>query len=482
MNNKNISSTLLLAGLCALQFLPTPAQAGNHLLPFQGRLTDANGQAIPDGARLVQFKIYDAPVGGRAVWNGEVQKLSVNGGLVSTLLGTKADLSAVDFNRQIYLELTVDANGDGSITPADPPLLPRQSILPAVFAVESANSRLLEGHGWSALFGTNNPVDGTFLDSKIGDGSLTAAKLHDDAVTTAKIANGAVTRSKLDTTGALPAQSLTYNGTGVVWTGVNAVTALNAANATNAMRLNGFDWTSLFNNGNPQSGAMSVAAFTSRGAAFFNGDLTAAGWAFFDGPVVRILGSLVAPNIGSHMFMTDNALYLRNNPDINHYLRYANAYAGQSGFDGPLLAGVNGGILAAFGNWTLRWNGNGSVQTRGSISQGSDRNIKENFASVDPDELLSKVAALPITRWNYKDDPSAEHIGPVAQDFRAAFGLGSDDKTISVVDSEGVALVAIQGLNKKVDQKSTELLELVHEQKAQIEALKAELTALKAAK
>src|SRR4029450_2976648 len=114
MNNKNISSTLLLAGLCALQFLPTPAQAGNHLLPFQGRHTDADGQAIPDGARLVQFKIYDAPVGGRAVWNGEVQKLSVNGGLVSTLLGTKADLSAVDFNRQIYLELTVDANGDGS--------------------------------------------------------------------------------------------------------------------------------------------------------------------------------------------------------------------------------------------------------------------------------------------------------------------------------------------------------------------------------
>src|SRR4029434_7032396 len=136
MKNKTISFGLLLAGLSALPLLEGPACASTHLLPFQGRLTDANGQAIPDGARVVQFKIYDAPVGGRAVWNGEVQKLSVNGGLVSTLLGSKADLSAVDFNRQIYLELTVDANGDGSITPADPPLLPRQSILPAVFAVE----------------------------------------------------------------------------------------------------------------------------------------------------------------------------------------------------------------------------------------------------------------------------------------------------------------------------------------------------------
>ncbi|HKX60609.1 MAG TPA: tail fiber domain-containing protein, partial [Verrucomicrobiae bacterium] len=466
MKNPNVSAALLLVGLCTLPLLPTPAHASNHLLPFQGRLTDANGQAIADGARVVQFKIYDAPVGGRAVWNGEVQKLSVNGGLVSTLLGTKADLSAVDFNRQIYLELTVDANGDGSITPADPPLLPRQSVLPAVFAVESGNSRLLEGHGWSALFGTNNPAEGTLLDTKIGDGSLTAAKLHDNAVTAAKIANGAVTRAKLDTTGAQAGQLLSYDGTQVVWGG---------ATATNAMRLNGFDWTALFNNGNPQSGSMSVAAFSSRGSALVNGELQVEGRCLLRGPTVTVLGSLFAPNIGFSMYMTDNSLYLRNNGDNNHYLRYANAYAGQSGFDGPLLAGVNGGILAGFGNWSLRWNGNGSVQTRGSISQGSDRNIKENFASVDPDDVLSKVTALPITRWNYKDDPSAEHMGPVAQDFRAAFGLGSDDKSICVVDSDGVALAAIQGLNKKVEQKSSELLDLVKQQKEQIDLLKAEI-------
>jgi len=43
------------------------------LLPFQGRLTDQNGIALNNGVRLVQFKIYDAPVGGQAVWNGEVQ-------------------------------------------------------------------------------------------------------------------------------------------------------------------------------------------------------------------------------------------------------------------------------------------------------------------------------------------------------------------------------------------------------------------------
>ena len=101
MKNNNVSLALLLAGVSVFPPLAGRSQASTHLLPFQGRLTDANGQAISDGARVVQFKIYDAPVGGRAVWNGEVQKLSVNGGLVSTLLGSKADLSAVDFNRQI---------------------------------------------------------------------------------------------------------------------------------------------------------------------------------------------------------------------------------------------------------------------------------------------------------------------------------------------------------------------------------------------
>src|SRR6266478_4859982 len=76
------------------------------LLPFQGRLTDASGVAVTDGARLVQFKIYDAPVGGQAVWNGEVQKLTVNAALISTVLGSKASLSSVDFNKSLYLELT----------------------------------------------------------------------------------------------------------------------------------------------------------------------------------------------------------------------------------------------------------------------------------------------------------------------------------------------------------------------------------------
>ena len=89
---------------------------------------------------------------------------------------------------------------------------------------------------------------------------------------------------------------------------------------------------------------------------------------------------------------------------------------------------------------------------------GSDRNSKQDFSPVNPLAVLEKVAALPITEWQYKTEPGQEHLGPMAQDFHAAFGLnGSDDKHISTVDEGGVALAAIQGLNQKVNELQTEL-------------------------
>src|SRR6266480_1572291 len=134
------------------------AQQAPKLLPFQGRLTDQNGVAVSNGVRLVQFKIYDAPTGGSPVWAGELHRTTVNGGLVNVMLGSKTPLTGVDFDKQLYLEITVDVSGptgtpDNSITAADPPMLPRQVLLPVVFAKEAADARLLDGYAWSPLFG-----------------------------------------------------------------------------------------------------------------------------------------------------------------------------------------------------------------------------------------------------------------------------------------------------------------------------------------
>jgi hypothetical protein len=106
----------------------------------------------------------------------------------------------------------------------------------------------------------------------------------------------------------------------------------------------------------------------------------------------------------------------------------------------------------------------GGVMHAFDFIKTSDRTLKTNFAAIDRGEILERVAGLAISTWNFKQDPSTRHIGPMAQDFKAAFEVGTDDKHIGTVDAEGVALAAIQGLNQKLEQalqqRDAEILEL----------------------
>ena len=62
--------------------------------------------------------------------------------------------------------------------------------------------------------------------------------------------------------------------------------------------------------------------------------------------------------------------------------------------------------------------------------------------------------------WSYKADPETRHVGPMAQDFYAAFNIGTDDKHISPIDEGGVAFAAIQALNRKVEEKDGQIRQL----------------------
>jgi hypothetical protein len=87
------------------------------------------------------------------------------------------------------------------------------------------------------------------------------------------------------------------------------------------------------------------------------------------------------------------------------------------------------------------------------------------LVAADELEVLEKVAQLPIAEWTYKtNEDGVRHLGPMAQDFREAFGLEDDEKHLATLNTSGVALAAIQGLNAKLVEKD-----------AEIEALKAEL-------
>jgi len=129
-------------------------------------------------------------------------------------------------------------------------------------------------------------------------------------------------------------------------------------------------------------------------------------------------------------------------------------------FYGYAVSNVVSGYHYVDGNdaykWKLHLGGltRMTVTTSGEViaqtfTPTSDREAKENIRPVAPEDILDKVMALPISTWNFKDAPDSTHIGPMAQDFRALFEVGSTDKGIATVDADGVALAAIQALKRE---------------------------------
>lgn len=115
------------------------------------------------------------------------------------------------------------------------------------------------------------------------------------------------------------------------------------------------------------------------------------------------------------------------------------------------------------------------LSTSGVWTNTSDVNRKRDFVPVAGEDVLARLRGLPISTWTYKVDPSGvRHMGPTAQDFQAAFGLGNDDKTIGTVDADGVALAAAQALDARTTRQQDEIDAL----KAENEALRVRLDAL----
>lgn len=146
------------------------------------------------------------------------------------------------------------------------------------------------------------------------------------------------------------------------------------------------------------------------------------------------------------------------------------AAIGVDGYSTGSVAIRGNGVIGVWGTGsTYDFQGGGGEHAQaGSWTNSSDRSKKENFVPVDNQLTLAKIIALPMTQWNYKSDKKGLHIGPIAQDFYAIFGLGSDDISISTIDPAGVALVGVKALNEKIDAQQKEIDEL----KAEIQALR----------
>ncbi len=193
---------------------------------------------------------------------------------------------------------------------------------------------------------------------------------------------------------------------------------------------------------------------------------------------LHVVGSNGAvPNFPASLVATDNFV-IENNGVSNMALVSGTTNASgikffRSGTDTPqgLISYLHSQNKLRFftsGAETMTLDSSGNLAIDGALTQNSDVNAKDSFTPVDSQAVLDKLAQLPISTWRYKNDSSGSlHMGPMAQDFYAAFELGQDNQHIAPLDTSGAAIAAIQAL-----------YQLSREQEARIADLEQENTRL----
>jgi hypothetical protein len=85
-----------------------------------------------------------------------------------------------------------------------------------------------------------------------------------------------------------------------------------------------------------------------------------------------------------------------------------------------------------------------------SITCASSKTLKENFVDVDGEDILARMRTVPVNTWQYKEEVGhPRRMGPFAEDFARAFGLGNDTLAIGHLDIDGVNFAGIKALDAR---------------------------------
>lgn len=168
-----------------------------------------------------------------------------------------------------------------------------------------------------------------------------------------------------------------------------------------------------------------------------------------EGAYASIPGGMLNQAHGDFSFASGQRAIIDEDHDGAFLFADASEFDFHSASENELAARATGGIRFISGIDNVGEPISGVVLPAGSgaWSTLSDRNLKANITPINQHQILAALTEMDITRWNYLgQDASTQHIGPMAQDFYAAFGLGEDATRISTVDADGIALASIQGL------------------------------------
>jgi len=450
--------------LLALLSLPGFAHAQGTAIGYQGRLNDNDAPA--NGLYDLKFTVYDAPSGGNAVGSTvDVNDLGVINGLFTVTLDPGANVFT---GAARWLNISVRP---GASLGVYTDLSPRQALTAtpyALYALTPAGPQGSQGPkgdpgevGAAGTTGASGPQGFPGVEGAVGSvGPQGLVGSTGNTGSTGPASEAGPTGA----TGPIGPEGLKWRGS---WTGT-ATFVLNDAVAHNGSSWmakagssgtapieGSADWDLLAMKGDVgatgepgpigTTGSTGLTGF--QGPSGPTGDTGPAGPTGAQGPAGSPDGWSRTGNAGTSAGV--NFIGTTDNQPLDFKVNGTRVLRLE-----PRSGATSGGqaISTSMGAW---------LSDGGAWNNASDRNRKDGFSPVNPREVLNKVAALQIQTWHYTNETAEiRHLGPVAQDFHAAFGLGSDDKSISTVDAAGVALAAIQGLNQKLEEKDARIAAL----------------------
>jgi len=519
--------------LCGL-FFSASVFAQTSAFTYQGKLTD--GASAASGAYDLQFSLYDAANSGSQIGSTvTLTNVTVTGGIFTVQL----DFGSTAFpGADRYLEISVKKPAEGSYTT----LTPRQPVTSVPYAVRALNATSVEATtaGNSVVNAINDgstsvtinenrlpsnivrikpsaqqtstsSTDGTDALVDLG-GSYTIAPSTFQSTFRVNQDGGFYVSGNFD--GGVSGVGIPTTGVGarVMWYPRKAAFRVGFLNANTATATPSVFWD------DANIGLYSIALGRNTRATGDNGlALGRETWAGNNGAIVLGNESFatgqysIALGRGAHTNARQGSFVFADNStaamfvyDANGNLDYnASDLAGaiiRSGVNNSATWRVAGGFRiftssnlttgvtiqsgASVSNWgqanAVISTSTGALLTTGGVWQNaSSRNLKDNFAPIDPREILRKVLTLPIQTWNYKAEGAGiRHIGPFSQDFKKTFDFGFSDEGIGTVDADGVALAAIQGLNEELKDRDRKIEKLETQLNQQQQQLQRQQTAI----